>query len=101
MVGTRGNSPWILRVALLFGLLGALCIATPNAALAKPFPTEPGPTESGDPTADDVPSPTPKPKAHAPHLRVSMEQAAVRTSGTIVRVPWKVYLRLLVHFRTW
>ncbi len=101
MVGPRGRHPWILRMALLFGLLGALWISTPSTVLAKPFPTEPGPTESGDPTADDVPSPTPKPKGHAPQLRSAVQETNVRTGDTVVRIPWRTYLRLLMPFRVW
>jgi len=101
MVGPRGIRPWILRVAVLFGLLGALWISTPSAVLAKPFPTDPGPTESGDPTADDVPSPTPKPKGRAAQVRIVVRENNVRVDGSIVRIPWSTYLRLLVPFRPW
>src|SRR5262245_30111543 len=62
MVGPRGMLPWILRTAFLFGLLTTIWIAAPSAAIARPYDIDPGPGESGDPTADDQPSPTPKPK---------------------------------------
>jgi hypothetical protein len=103
MVGPREYRSWILRVALLFGLLGALWISTPRTALAKPYPTEPGPTESGDPTADDTPSPTPKPKkgAGAAAIRIGQHDSVVRSQGTVVRIPWEVYLRLLVRYGRW
>jgi hypothetical protein len=101
MVGPRGLHSWFLRAALLFGLLGALTICNPSDVLAKPFPREPGPTESGDPTADDVPSPTPKPKGHAAQFRQTVTESSIRTGGTNVRIPWEVYLRLLVHYRVW
>ena len=101
MVGPRGLHSWFLRGALLFGLLGMLLITSPSSALAKPFPTEPGPTESGDPTADDVPSPTPKPKGHTAQVRLNATETSVRLERTVVRIPWEVYLRLLVQYRVW
>ncbi len=91
--------PWILRTALLFGLLGALWISTPSIAYAKPFPTSPGPELEGDPTADDQPSPTPKPKGN--QMRVATAPSVKRGTVTIVRIPLEVYLRLLVSFRAW
>lgn len=103
MVGPRGHFPWFLRAAVVFGLLGALWICTPNRASARPFPTEPGPGESGDPTADDLPSPTPKPKGKVNQISIAPGRSHDASLGygrtVIVRVPWNVYLRLLA--RTW
>ena len=98
MVGPRGKLPWILRTAYLFGLLTALWVATPSATFARPYNIDPGPGESGDPTADDHPSPTPKPKA----MSIGTSRSQVTSNATLgrgtivtVRVPWEVYLRLL------
>ena len=103
MVGPRGMLPWILRSTFVISLLGALWIAVPVTTFARPYNIDPGPGESGDPTADDQPSPTPKPKA-----RIGM--ASIASQGTnhdatlgrgrtvIVRVPWEVYRRLLTQF---
>lgn len=101
MVGPRGYNSWILRVALLFGLLGALWLSTPSAGLAKPYPTDPSPTEEGDPTADDTPSPTPKPKGNAARIQITQYESGARAQGAFARVPWEVYLRLLVRNGLW
>jgi len=106
MVGPRGILPWILRTACLFGLLTAFWIYSPPSALARPFPRDIGPGETGDPTADDVPSPTPKPKgtlALAPGAVQATNYDATRGRGHIVtvRVPWEVYLRFLTRYWVW
>jgi hypothetical protein len=94
--------PWILRTACLFGLLTTFWIATPSRAIARPYDIDPGPGVTGDPTADDQPSPAPKPK-HAAAVNVSRESSHNATLGrghiVTIRVPWDVYLRLLA--RTW
>jgi hypothetical protein len=91
-------NPWILRAAILWSLLGALWISAPNTALARPFPTDPGPTESGDPTADDQPSPTPKPKVKTGPVKAAAIGIGVQERGATVRVPWEVYLRLVARY---
>jgi hypothetical protein len=102
MVGPRGKLPWILRAACLFGLLAAFWVYTPSRAFARPYPTEPGTGEFGDPTADDQPSPTPKPKAASVGTQLSVQSTHQNTTlghGRIVsvRVPWEVYLRLFAR----
>ena len=104
MVGPRGVLPWFLRTAFLFGLLAAFWIVAPTKALARPYTIDPGPIEQGDPTADDTPSPTPKPKAAAVQIpsavQVTNHNATLgRGTIVIVRVPWAIYLRLLT--RNW
>jgi len=102
MVGPRGKFPWFLRLAVVLSLLGALWISTPTRASARPFPTDPGPGESGDPTADDQPSPTPKPKGRVSQISIAPGRSHVATLGhgrsVIVRVPWDAYLRLLARY---
>jgi hypothetical protein len=102
MVGPRGMLPWFLRSAFLFGLLAAFTIAAPKSAVARPYTDISGPTESGDPTADDQPSPTPKPKAAA--VRIPGATQGTNSNATLgrgrtvtVRVPWEVYLRLVTR----
>jgi hypothetical protein len=103
MVGPRSVLPWVLRMALLFGLLAALSLGAPSRSLARPFPTDPGFGETGDPTADDVPSPTPKPKSKtvlAPRAvqATNHDATLVRGPSAIVRIPWGIYLRLLARY---
>ncbi|MEK7348099.1 MAG: hypothetical protein AABZ94_04445 [Candidatus Eisenbacteria bacterium] len=113
MVGPRGILPWILRSSLVMSLLGALWIAAPTPTFARPYNIDPGPGESGDPTADDQPSPTPKPKAGAVRLTITsraITSRAIASQGTshdatlgrgrtvTVRVSWDVYLRLLTRY---
>ena len=101
MLGPRGKLPWFLRAALLFGLLTAFWVYTPSGAYARPFPTDSGNGEFGDPTADDQPSPTPKPKANAAPVGTQLSVRTTNQNATLgrgrivaVRIPWEVYLRL-------
>jgi hypothetical protein len=96
--------PWFLRKAFLFGLLAALWIVAPATSFARTYTLDPGPIDSsGDPTADDNPSPTPKTKAAAVQIPNSSQGTSYNaTLGhgrlVIVQVPWKVYLRLLTRY---
>ena len=60
----------LLRLGVLLGMIAALVLVTSFAsspAIARPY-TDNGPSDpggSGDPTGDDLPSPTPKPNGHA------------------------------------
>ena len=103
MVGPRGMLPWILRSAFVISLLGALWIAVPATTFARPYNIDPGPIESGDPTADDLPSPTPKPKGKAGAITkasqgTNHDATLGRGSRVTVRVPWEVYRRLLTQY---
>lgn len=83
----------------LFGLLSIASFGWTSAASARPYNWEPGPApDTGDPTGDDLPNPTPKPKnltsAFAPGARVQGIEGVegVRLTGTW---QWLVrYLRL-------
>ncbi len=103
MLGPRGILPWMLRPTLVMSLLGALWIAAPTPAFARPYNIDPGPGELGDPTADDQPSPTPKPKAGAVRLTIASQTSHDATLGrgrmVTVGISWDVYLRLLT--RNW
>jgi hypothetical protein len=103
MVGPRGVLPWFLRAAFLFGLLAALWVVAPTPAFARPYNIDPGPIESGDPTADEHPSPTPKPKAAAVQIPSAIQgtnhDATLGRGRTVtVRVTWEIYLRLLTRY---
>ena len=60
MIGRFGRiarMPWMGVVSLLTLLL---FVAAPGTSSARPKPLEDPPTQEGDPTADDQPSPSPK-----------------------------------------
>jgi hypothetical protein len=101
MLGQRGMLSWILRRAVVTSLLGALWIAAPAPTFARPADISPGPAESGDPTADEQPSPTPKPKARAVQVPTASQGTSHETSlGRIVtvRISWEIYRLLLTRY---
>jgi hypothetical protein len=94
----------VIQFGFILCLLAVLIAGTslePQQAIAKPVTTggsDPNPYGSGDPTGDDLPSPTPKPGS------VQAAQRAVSASGTIVRhgtygssIRWNVYLSILIR----
>lgn len=107
MLGPNGKPrsgvlSWILRGALAVSLLGTLWIVAPAPAFARPQNITPGPLPTGDPTADEQPSPTPKPKARSvqiPTYQGTNHDATLGRGTVTVRIPWAVYLRLLA--RNW
>jgi len=92
------------RLAVLVALVGSLAVAslviTPGA-WARPYTLEYGPDPtSGDPTGDDQPSPTPKPKSLAPSFAHRGERAVVTGRVNLVRVigSWQWFVRNLDLF---
>ena len=97
-----------LRAGFLISLIAALVSMAAfdaNEAIAKPYSDDgpPGePTGTGDPTGDDLPSPTPKPNARAAKLsRLGAVQGGVATTqrrgGFRSSDRWGLYLRLLAR----
>lgn len=98
----------LLRAGLLFGLIATLASGAAfdaNPAIARPITSGgPGgePYGTGDPTGDDLPSPTPKPNASAAKWG---SQETVQAGGAQAQRPggigssgrWSLYLRLLVR----
>jgi hypothetical protein len=83
----------------LIGLLAAASLVFPSVGWARPYTLDYGPDPtSGDPTGDDQPSPTPKPKNLAPGIRG--EHAVVTERGALVRVigSWQWFVRYLDLF---
>jgi hypothetical protein len=81
----------------LFGLLAAASFGWTSGASARPYNWSPGPTpNSGDPTGDDVPDPSPKPKnlssvfSPGAHAQGNQVMAGVRLVGT-----WQWLVRYL------
>ncbi len=92
-----------MRVALLLGLIGLLSVVPlgmPGTAVARPYLVVDGPGPiSGDPTADDQPSPAPK---KAPRIPTAARPAALGTKTNHVTtntlravVSWQFILRTL------
>ena len=104
MVTSRSR---LLRLGTLLGMIAALVLVTSFAsspAIAKPYPTNwsGDPSGTGDPTGDDLPSPTPKPNGHAAKFgnsgTVRVTDAQVRRYvefGSFDR--FGLYLRILVR----
>ena len=96
----------LLRLACLVALvsfLAALTAFEPGAGLARPYDQGPsyGDPYSGDPTADDQPSPTPKPGSlrtakAAGHPNVGRMEIR-RAGADVSRMRWVTYFRLAVR----
>jgi len=94
----------IIQFGFILSLLAVLIAGTslaPQPAVARPVTTggsDPNPYGTGDPTGDDLPSPTPKPGA------MQSPERAAPVAGTIVRGrtygqsnPWSVYFSILIR----
>ena len=94
MVMLRGR---LMRIGFILGLLLMLTSAAsidPQAAIARPAPTdgvEGTPTGNGDPTGDDVPSPTPKPTIRL--TRSGPTAYAIQARG----IRWSVLVSILIR----
>ena len=92
----------LIRTGFLLGLLALLASGTslePRQAVARPiFTGGPDPTYgTGDPTGDDVPSPTPKPTAQrVTNARAAKGGTQIRVAGTSIswNIYWSIALRL-------
>lgn len=94
----------IIQFGFILSLLAVLIAGTslaPQPAVARPVTTggsDPSPYGTGDPTGDDLPSPTPKPTAMQSDQRAArMPGAAVRGRTYGVSNPWSVYLSILIR----
>lgn len=91
------------RLPVLAALIGSLAIASlgwTSVASARPYNWEPGPSPTnGDPTGDDLPNPTPKPKNLASAFHGG-DRAGVSDGATVVRVvgSWQWFVRYLRLF---
>src|SRR6185503_2489327 len=103
MIGRFGcvaRGPWAAAVRFLALLL---LVAAPSTPLAKPYIIEEGPSQEGDPTADDQPSPSPKGGNHSASITgrnaLSTKDGAGRVSRQErhVRLAWQAYLRLIAR----
>jgi len=103
MIGRFGcvaRGPWAAAVRFLALLL---LVAAPGTSLAKPYIIEEGPSQEGDPTADDQPSPSPKGGNHSASITgrnaLSTKDGAGRVSRQErhVRLAWQAYLRLIAR----
>ena len=95
----------LIRFGFLLGLLAVLAFGTsfgPTQALARPAGTggPDGEPYTGDPTGDDLPSPTPKPLSRVAKLGVEDTHA---TKGALVlryfdsSNRWSLYFSILVR----
>jgi len=103
MIGRFGcvaRRPWTAAIRFLAVLL---LIAAPGSSLAKPFIIEEGPSQEGDPTADDQPSPTPKGGNHSASITGRNTLTTTNGIGRVsrqerhVRLAWQAYLRLIAR----
>lgn len=92
------------RLAVLVALAGSLAVAPmvlPSVSRARPYTLDYGPDPtSGDPTGDDQPSPTPKPKSLAPTIAIRGGKTVVTGRVQLVRVigSWQWLVRYLDLF---
>lgn len=95
---------WRHRFPLLVALIASLAIASlgwTSVALAKPYLLQQGPDPtSGDPTGDDLPDPSPKPKNLAPQAVIRGETDVRGDTNDVLRVvgSWEWLLRYLRMF---
>ena len=112
--GITGVAPMVtfrtrlIRIGFLLGLLAVLAYGTslePTQALARPVGTggPDGEPYSGDPTGEDLPSPTPKPSPRAA-ARLGVEglgqgkgALTMRHGGFDSTGRWSLYFRILVR----
>ena len=97
----------LIRIGFLLGLLAVLAYGTslePTQELARPVGTggPDGEPYSGDPTGDDLPSPTPKPLGRAAKLGVEGVDTGkgaitLRYRGLDSTGRWSLYFRILVR----
>lgn len=90
-----------LALVALVGLLAVAPLVPGPAAWARPYTLDPGTDpNSGDPTGDDQPNPTPKPKNLAPTFAVRNGRAVATEKGSVVRVTgsWLWFVRYLDVF---
>lgn len=102
MIGRFGRiarMPWKAAVRLLALLL---LVAAPGTSLARPPLLEDPPSQEGDPTADDQPSPSPK--GHGGAGSISGQHRHTSKDGTVrlarerhVRLALQAYLRLIAR----
>jgi hypothetical protein len=91
----------IIRIGFILGLLAILVSGIslePSQAIARPASTggpDGTPYGNGDPTGDDIPSPTPKPTA-LKSGKIAQPTLAIRGSSTS-SVRWNFYLSLLIR----
>jgi hypothetical protein len=92
----------IIRIGFILGLLAVLVSGTslePQQALARPVYTgdpDGNPYGTGDPTGDDIPSPTPKPSSLRAAPAPASHTYTVRASGRSP-ISWNVYLSILIR----
>ncbi len=91
----------IIRIGFILGLLAVLVCGTsvePQQATARPVYTggpDGDPYGNGDPTGDDIPSPTPKPGSLR-STNAAVAPTTLRGSyGSSIR--WNVYLSILIR----
>lgn len=103
MIGRFGRiarMPWRATVRLLALLL---LVAAPGTSLARPPLLEEPPSQDGDPTADDQPSPAPKGgKGGAGAISGQHRHSTKDTTGRLarerhVRLALQAYLRLIAR----
>ena len=104
IMGAKSMVTWrirLIRTGFLLGLLALLVSGTslaPRQAVARPvFTGGPDPTYgTGDPTGDDVPSPTPKPTALRVPNAAAKGVTQIRVAGTSIswNIYWSIALRL-------
>ncbi len=94
----------IIRIGFILGLLAVLVSGTslePQQATARPVYTggpDGSPYGNGDPTGDDIPSPTPKPSALRSAKGAAPAPAAYTPRGAYgSSVRWNVYLSILIR----
>jgi len=92
----------IIRIGFILGLLAVLVSGTsiePQQAMARPVFTggpDGNPYGNGDPTGDDIPSPTPKPSILRSAKAVTPAAGyTLRGYGSSIR--WNVYLSILIR----
>ena len=93
----------IISFGFILCLLMTLVMVTtfePQQALARPVPlggSDDTPYGTGDPTGDDIPSPTPKPTGHrAAALGGTAGTSAHRVTVT-KPIRWNLYLSILIR----
>ena len=97
----------LTRIGFLLGLLAVLAYGTslePSQALARPAGTggPDGEPYTGDPTGDDLPSPTPKPTGRSAKLGLEGVDTGkgvltLRYGGFDSTDRWSLYFRILVR----
>jgi hypothetical protein len=78
----------------------AFVVGMPDAASARTYrPTEP-PYPEGDPTADDQPSPTPKPTRPLNQVKqIPVSEVETTSAVSTARLIWLSYVRAWISLR--